>query len=107
MIVKIKPDEIREELVSVGDLVPDDEWQIINDRKTFFTGGLLVTCFKNKGDEEQSIQQVNVSTEKHVKTKDPLFGWTATDRPLEIPPDNLDSASSTGTSIYIFVRQSG
>ena len=27
-----------------------------------------------------------------------LLGWTATDRPLEIPPDNLDSASSTWTS---------
>ena len=52
---------------------------------------------KNKGEEAQSIQQVDVSAEKHVKTKDPLYGWTATDRPLEITPDNLDSASSTGT----------
>ena len=51
---------------------------------------------KDKGEEEQSIQQVDVSAEKHVKTKDPLFGWTATDRPLEVPPDNLDSASSSG-----------
>ena len=59
---------------------------------------------KSKGDEEQSIQQVDVSAEKPVKTKDPLFGWTATDRPLEIPPDNLEPASSTGTSINIFVR---
>ena len=39
--------------------------------------------------------------------KDPLFGWTATDRPLEIPPDNLDPASSTGTSINVFVRGVG
>ena len=62
---------------------------------------------KSKGDEEQSIQQVDVSAEKHVKTKDPLFGWTATDRPLEIPPDNLDPASSTGTSKNIFVRGVG
>ena len=59
---------------------------------------------KSKSDEEQSIQQVDVSVEKHVKARDPLFGWTATDRPLEIPPDNLDPASSTGTSIIIFVR---
>ena len=58
---------------------------------------------KNKGEEAQSIQQVDVSAEKHVKTKDPLFGWTATDRPLDIPPDNLNLASSTGTSINIFV----
>ena len=42
-----------------------------------------------------------------MKTKNPLFGWTATDRPLEVPPDNLDSASSTGTSIIIFVRGVG
>ena len=62
---------------------------------------------KSKGDEEQIIQQVDVSAEKRVKTKDPLFGWTATDRPLEIPPDNLDPASSTGTSINIFVRGVG
>ena len=54
--------------------------------------------------EAQNIQQVEVSAEKHVKTKDSLFGWTATDRPFELPPDSLDSASSTGTSINIFVR---
>ena len=48
-----------------------------------------------------------MSAEKHLKTKDPLFGWTATDRPLEIPPDNLGPASSTGTSINIFVRGMG
>ena len=60
---------------------------------------------KNKSDDEQSIQQVEMSADKHVKTKDPLFGWTATDRPLELPPDNLDPASST--SINIFVRGVG
>ena len=62
---------------------------------------------KSKGDEGQGIQQVEVSAEQHVKTEDPLFGWTATYRPLEIPPDNLDPASSTGTSINIFVRGVG
>ena len=30
------------------------------------------------------------------------LGWTATDRPLEIPPDNLSHTPSTGTSINIF-----
>ena len=59
---------------------------------------------KNGSDEGQSIQQDDVSAGKHMKTEDPLFGWTATDRPLEIPPDNLDPAPSTGTSINIFVR---
>ena len=55
---------------------------------------------KSEGDEEKSIRQVNVSA-------DPLFDWTATDRPLEIPPDNLDPATSTGTSKNIFVRGVG
>ena len=62
---------------------------------------------KSKGDEGQSIQQVDLSAKQYVKTEDPLFGWTATDRPLEIPPDNLDPASSMGTSINIFVRRVG
>ena len=62
---------------------------------------------KSKGDEGQSIQQVNVSAEQHVKTEDPLLGWTANDRPLEILPDKLDPASSTGTSINIFDRGVG
>ena len=34
--------------------------------------------------EAQSIQQADVSAKKHVKSENPLFGWTATDRPLEI-----------------------
>ena len=57
--------------------------------------------------EEQSIQQVNVSAKKHVKSDNPLFGWTATDRPPEIPPDNSSHVPSTGTSINIFVRGVG
>ena len=31
LIDKIKPDEIGEELVSVGELVANEEWHIIND----------------------------------------------------------------------------
>ena len=31
LIDKIQPDEIGEELVNVGELVADDEWQIINE----------------------------------------------------------------------------
>ena len=59
----------------------------------------------NENCEGQSIPQVDVSSKKHKKAEDPLFGWTATDRPLDIPPDNSDPTSSTGTSIYIFVRE--
>ena len=129
LIDKIQTDELSEELLSMGELVADDEWQIINDNEHYpqedystpeqetdleqseierreNTNLRLLEWMrgvKGKADEERSIQQVDVSAEKHVKTKDPLFGWTATDRPLEIPPDNLEPASSTGTSINIFV----
>ena len=106
MIDKIQPDELGEELLSVGELVADDEWQIINDSEHYLQEHYSTSeqeidleqseierkentnlrilewmrDVKSKGDEEQSIQQVDVSAEKHVKTKDPLFGWTATDR---------------------------
>ena len=33
LIDKIEPEEIREELVNVGELVANEEWQIINDRE--------------------------------------------------------------------------
>ena len=133
MIDKIQPDELSDELLSVGELVADDEWQIINDSEHYpkedYTTPEQETDLeqseierrentnlrilewmrdvKSKRDEEQSIQQVEVSAEKHMKMGDPLFGWTATDRPLEIPPDHLEPASSTGTSINIFVRGVG
>ena len=68
---------------------------------------LRMPNLKNEGKEAQSIQQVYVSAEQHVKTKNPLFGWKATDRPLDVPPDNLNATSSTGTSINIFVRGMG
>ena len=39
---------------------------------------------KNERKEGQSIQQVDISAGKYMKTEDPLFGWTATDSPLDI-----------------------
>ena len=133
LIDKIRPDELSDELLRVGELVADDEWQIINDSEHYpkedysapeqetdleqseierrENANLRILEWmrdvKSKGDEGQSIQQVDLSAEQHMKTEDPLFGWTATGRPLEIPPDNLDPASSTGTSINIFVRGVG
>ena len=133
LIDKIRPDELGNELLSVGELVADDEWQIINDsehypkedystpeqetdleqseieRRENMNLRILewMSEVKSEEDEGLSIQQVDVSAEQHVKTEDPLSGWTATDRPLKIPPDNLDPASSTGTSINIFVRGGG
>ena len=133
LIDKIRPDALSDELMSVVELVADDEWQIINDSehypKEYYSTPEQETDLeqseierrenknlrilewmrdvKSKGDEGKSIQQVDVSAEQHVKTEDPVFSWTATDRPLEIPPDNVDPASSTGTSINIFVRGVG
>ena len=121
------------ELLSVGELVADDEWQIINDNEHYpkedystpeqetdleqseierreNTKLRILEWMRgvtSEEDEGLSIKQVDVSAEQHVKTEDPLFGWTATDKPLEILPDNLDPASSTGTSIKIFVRRVG
>ena len=34
-----------------------------------------------------------------MKTEDPLFGWIATDRPREIPPDNLDPYFCPGSGV--------
>ena len=56
---------------------------------------------------ETDEKEVDISAMKHVKTEYPLFGWTATDRPLEKPPDNLIPAPSTGTSINTFCPGSG
>ena len=117
----------------MGELAADDEWQIIKDnehypqdsystpeRETDLEQSEIerrestnlrilewMRDVKSGSGERQSIQQVDVSAGKHMKTENPIFGWTATDRPLEIPPDNIDSAPSTGTSINIFVRGVG
>ena len=133
LIDKIRPEELGDELLSVGELVADDEWQIINDSEHYPMEDYVtpeqetdleqseiemmentnlrilewMPDVKSKGCEGQSIQQVDVSAEQHVKKEDRLFGWTATDRPLEKPPDNLDPASSTKTSVNIFVRGVG
>ena len=115
LIDKIQPDEIGEELVNVGELVAKEEWQIINDsehslledhtmpereldleqsqieRRENTNLRVLEWMHNLEADEkeEQSIQQVDVSAKKQVKSENPLFGWTATDRPLEIPPHRI------------------
>ena len=133
LIDKVQPDDLSKELLIVGEMAADDEWQIIKDnelypqedystpeRETDLEQSEIerrentnlrilewMRDVKNGSGEGQSIQQIDVSAGKHMKTEDPLFGWTATDRPLEIPPDNLDPAPSTGTSINIFLRGVG
>ena len=42
LIDKIQPDEIDEELVSVGELLADDEWQIINDSEHYLHVGYSI-----------------------------------------------------------------
>ena len=133
LIDKIQPEEIGEELVNIGDLVNDEEWQIINDsehslqedysvrerekdleqseierrEKTNLRVLEWMRNLETDKREAQNIQQVGVSAMMHVKTGNPLFGWTATDRPLEVLPDNLSPLPSTETSINIFVRGVG
>ena len=95
LIDKIQPDELSDELLSVGELVADDEWQIINDSEHYpkedystpeqetdleqseierreNTNLRILEWMrdvKSKGDEWQSIQQVDVSAEQHKKTR--------------------------------------
>ena len=133
LIDKIQPDKLGQELLSAGELAAEDEWQVIDDgghypQEDYSTPGLETDLeqseierrekmilrllewmreVKNENCEGQSTQQFDVSSKKQKKTEDPLFGWTATDRPLDIPPDNSDPTSSTGTSIKIFVRGVG
>ena len=132
-IDKIQPDEVSEELVNVAQLVADEEWQIINDSehslqeeysipqrevdleqseiKRRENTNLRVLDWMHNIEtdkrEAQNIQQIDVSAMKHVKTGNPLFGWTVTDRSLELSTDNLNPASSTGTPINICVRRVG
>ena len=96
LIDKIQPEELGKELANVGELVADEEGQIINDsehssqehhsipereidleqseikrsKNTNLRILEWMRYLKNKEDEAQSIQQVDVSAEKHVKTKD-------------------------------------
>ena len=99
LIDKIQPDGLSKELLSVGELVADDEWQIINDnehypqedystpeRETDLEQSEIerrentnlrildwMCDVKNGSDEGQSIQQVDISAGKHMKTrKSPL-----------------------------------
>ena len=133
LIDKKQPAEIGEELVNVGELVANEEWRIINDsehslhddhtkperemdleqseieRRENTKLRILEWMHNLEADEKeaQSIQQVDVSATKHLKTENPLFGWTATDRPLKIPSDNLSHVPSTGMSINSFLREWG
>ena len=133
LIDKIQPEELGAEKVNMGDLVADEEWQIINDsehswyedhtsaekevhleqseieRRENTNLRILEWMHGLQADdkETQSIQQVDISAGKHVKGGNSLCGWTATDRPLDIPPDNLSAAPTTGMPINIFVRRVG
>ena len=133
LVDKIQPEEIGEEFVNVGELVADEEWQIINDSEHSLhedysvperevdleqseierrenTNLRILEWMHNLDTDEketQNVQKKDVSAMKHVKTGNPLFGLTATDQPLEKPPDNLNPESSTGTSINFFVRGVG
>ena len=100
MIEKIQPEEIGEEAVNVGELVANEEWQIINESEHSLqedhtmpereldleqsenerrenTSLRIMEWMRNlEADEKeaQSIQQVDVSAKKHVRSENPLFG---------------------------------
>ena len=121
MIDKIQPDKLGEELLSAGELKAEEEWQVIDDgghypQEDYSTPELETDLeqseierrenthlrilewmrdVKDESREGQSIQQVDVSSANYMKAEDPLFGWTAIDRPLDISsgqfrPDNID-----------------
>ena len=108
LIDKIQPEELGAEMVNMGVLVADKEWQIINDsehswqedhtlpekevdleqreiaRRENTNLRILEWVHDLQADEKetQSIQQADISAGKHVKGGKSLFGWTAADRPL-------------------------
>ena len=53
--------------------------------------------------ETQITQQVDISAGKHLKARNTLFGWIATDQLLDISSENLSPAPST----KVFVREWG
>ena len=103
LIDKIQPDKLGEELLSGGELEAEEEWQVIDDgghypQEDYSTPELETDLeqseierrentnlrilewmrdVKEENYEGQSIQQVDVSSERHKKTEDPLFGWTS------------------------------
>ena len=125
LIDKIQPDDLGKELISVGELAADGEWQIIDDNKHYpqedystpeqetdleqseierreNTNLRILEWMrdvKNGSKEGQSIQQIDISSGKYMKTDNPLFGWTATDSPLDIPPD-VDKFAPVWLDIY-------
>ena len=133
LIDKTQPEELGAEMVNVDELTADEEWQIIEDgehslqedrttpekemnleqseteRRRYTNLRILEWMHNLEADEKeaQSIQHVDMFAAKHVKAGNQLFGWTTTDRPMDIPPENLSPAPSTGTSIIIFVRRLG
>ena len=132
VISKIQPNKVGADMVSMGELVSDKEWKIINDndhswqedhtvperevdleqseieRREITKLRILDRIHGLPADEEEtlSIQQVVISAGKHVNGGNSLFGWTATDRPLDVPSD-LKPASSTGMSKKFFPGSEG
>ena len=111
LIDKIQPEELGEEMVSVGNLAADEEWQIINDSEHSWQEDQ--TSPEKEVDPEQSEierrenRNLRILERMHGRRNLRILERTATDRPLDIPPDNLRTAPSTGSSIIIFFRERG
>ena len=61
---KMQPDEMSAELVSVGELVADDEWQIINDSEHYLQGDYSIP--ERETDLEQSEIESRVNTNLRI-----------------------------------------
>ena len=112
----------------------DKEWQIINHKKHAWQEDYTVP--EREVDSEQSeverrkntnlrilelihglpadkketfsTQQVDISAGKHLKGGNSLFGWTATDRPLDVLSDNqLEPSTIDGDVDKYFCPGSG
>ena len=67
LIDKIQPDELSEELLSVGKLAVDDEWQIINDNEHYPQEDY------SKPERETDLEQSEIERRENTNLR--IFEW--------------------------------
>ena len=113
--------------MSVVDLVPNREWQIIDDDESFWQEDYSIP--EREMDQEQSEtenrahtnlrirewiydlpsdeiegqlkKQVDISAAKEMKERNPSFGWIAMDRPLDMSSRNQNLAPPTSINLFV------
>ena len=58
---------------------------------------------KTRVTKDKACSKSMYQQQKYMKTAEPLFGWTSNRQALDIPKDNSDPTTSTGTSIIYFL----